>query len=91
MVMAAKTALLQNMITENDFERIVSILRRSELPVHTPKEMSFSDFMRHMKRDKKVLAGNIRFILPTTIGTAEVVKGIPEETLEAAIDFCRTL
>ncbi|MDA9557717.1 3-dehydroquinate synthase [Vibrio sp.] len=90
-VMAAKTALLLDMISDDDFERIVSILRRSHLPTHTPEGMSFSDFMRHMKRDKKVLAGHIRFVLPNKIGEAEVIKGVPEHVLEAAIDFCRTV
>jgi 3-dehydroquinate synthase len=90
-VMAAKTAQLQGLISEQQVERIISILKRAQLPVHTPEQMSFADFMKHMMRDKKVLAGELRLILPTSIGTAEVVKGVPESVLEQAIDFARTL
>ncbi|CAM3564528.1 3-dehydroquinate synthase [Vibrio aerogenes CECT 7868] len=90
-VMAAKTAQLQGLISGEQFDRILSLLKRAQLPVHTPEEMSFSDFMTHMKRDKKVLAGTIRFVLPTDIGSADVRSGIPESVLEQAIDYCRSL
>ncbi|MDN2480049.1 3-dehydroquinate synthase [Vibrio agarivorans] len=88
-VMAAKTALMQGLIEQADFDRILNLLKRSKLPVQTPDSMSFDDFMTHMMRDKKVLAGQLRLVLPTSIGTAEVVKGVPETILEQAIDFCR--
>ncbi|MGR5341913.1 3-dehydroquinate synthase [Vibrio astriarenae] len=88
-VMAAKTALMQGLIEQEDFDRILNLLKRSKLPVQTPDSMSFDDFMTHMMRDKKVLAGQLRLVLPTSIGTAEVVKGVPETILEQAIDFCR--
>ncbi|WP_264874373.1 3-dehydroquinate synthase [Vibrio agarivorans] len=88
-VMAAKTALMQGLIKQADFDRILNLLKRSKLPVQTPDSMSFEDFMTHMMRDKKVLAGQLRLVLPTSIGTAEVVKGVPEAILEQAIDFCR--
>lgn len=89
--MAAKTAQLQGLIDEQQVERIISILKKAKLPVHTPQSMSFADFMRHMMRDKKVLSGELRLVLPTSIGTSEVVKGVPEAIIEQAIDFCRTL
>jgi len=90
-VMAAKTAQLQGLINDQQVERIVSILKRANLPIHTPESMSFSDFMQHMMRDKKVLSGELRLVLPTSIGTSQVVKGVPEAVIEQAIDFCRTL
>ncbi len=85
-VMAAKTAQLQGLISEEQVEKIVSILKRARLPVHTPESMTFADFMRHMMRDKKVLAGELRLVLPTDIGRAEVVKGVPESVIQQAID-----
>lgn len=90
-VMAAKTAQLQGLISEQQVDRIVSILKRAQLPVHTPEQMSFEDFMRHMMRDKKVLAGELRLVLPTSIGTADVVKGVPESIIKQAIDFGRDI
>ena len=90
-VMAAKTAQLQELITDQQVERILSILKRAHLPVHTPDMMTFDDFMKHMMRDKKVLSGELRLVLPTSIGSAEVVKGVPESVIKQAIDFCRDI
>ena len=90
-VMAAKTAQIQGLITEQQVERILSILKRAQLPVHTPDTMTFDDFMKHMMRDKKVLSGELRLVLPTSIGSAEVVKGVPESVIKQAIDFCRDI
>ncbi|WP_375751676.1 3-dehydroquinate synthase [Vibrio sp. HN007] len=88
-VMAAKTAQLQGLITEEQVERIKQILIRSKLPVHTPESMSFDDFMKHMMRDKKVLSGQLRLVLPTDIGKAGVFADVPTEQIQQAIDFCR--
>ncbi|KLN66919.1 3-dehydroquinate synthase [Vibrio sp. VPAP30] len=90
-VMAAKAAQLQGLINEQQVERIISILKRAQLPVQTPETMSYADFIKHMMRDKKVLAGELRLVLPTSIGTADVVKGVPESVIEQAIDFARTV
>lgn len=88
-VMAAKTAHLQSLITEQQLNRIIAILERAKLPIHTPESMSFDDFMKHMMRDKKVLSGKLRLILPTGIGCSEVVSDVPGEQIKRAIDFCR--
>ncbi|WP_114786002.1 3-dehydroquinate synthase [Vibrio tetraodonis] len=90
-LMAAKTAELQGLITPQQVERILSILKKAQLPVHTPDTMTFDDFMKHMMRDKKVLSGELRLVLPTGIGSAEVVKGVPESIIRQAIDFCRDI
>jgi len=90
-VMAAKTAQLQGLISEQQLERIIAIFKQAKLPIHTPESMSFDDFMKHMMRDKKVLSGELRLVLPTSIGTSEVVKGVPEAVIEKAIDFCRVV
>ncbi|CAM3732514.1 3-dehydroquinate synthase [Vibrio aquimaris] len=90
-LMAAKTAELQGLITPQQVEQILSILKKAQLPVHTPDTMTFDDFMKHMMRDKKVLSGELRLVLPTGIGSAEVVKGVPESIIRQAIDFCRDI
>ncbi|KII77711.1 3-dehydroquinate synthase [Vibrio renipiscarius] len=90
-VMAAKTAQLQGLIPLEQLERIITLLKRAKLPVHTPETMSFDDFIKHMMRDKKVLAGELRLVLPTSIGSADVVKGVPEAIIKQAIDFARDI
>ncbi len=88
-VMAAKTAQLNGLITTADVERIENLLTRAKLPTHTPESMSFDDFIKHMMRDKKVLAGELRLVLPTSIGTAQVRSDASLDMIRAAIDSGR--
>ena len=57
------------------------------MPLLAPAEMSFDAFMQHMKRDKKVLTDQLRFILPTSIGSAEVLSTVTESTLRDVVNF----
>ncbi|SJL83718.1 3-dehydroquinate synthase [Vibrio palustris] len=88
-VMAARTAQLEGLLSAEQVERIIAIFKKAQLPVETPASMSFDDFIKHMMRDKKVLAGELRLILPTTIGRAEVVKGVSNEIMAQAIELGR--
>ncbi len=89
--MAAKTSHLRGLISQEQLDRIINIMRRAKLPVHTPDTMSFDDFMTHMMRDKKVLSGQLRLVLPTGIGSAEVIADTPQDIIKQAIDFGRDI
>lgn len=80
-VMAAQTALQHQLLLKHDVERIRALLSKVNLPVSAPKSMDYAAFIKHMKRDKKVIAGQLRFVLPTSIGTAEVIANVPMKTL----------
>ena len=43
--------------------------------------MSKADYVKHMKRDKKVEAGKIRFVLPKNMGNAVVTKDVTDDML----------
>lgn len=43
--------------------------------------MSKDDYVKHMKRDKKVEAGSIRFVIPQGIGSAVVTKEVTDDIL----------
>lgn len=90
-VMAAKTALLQGLIDPIQFARIVALFKQAQLPVCPPDSMTFADFMQHMLRDKKVLGGELRLVLPTSIGSAAVVKDVAQAVIAQAIEYCRTV
>ncbi|UMP75287.1 3-dehydroquinate synthase [Klebsiella pneumoniae] len=49
-------------------QRIIALLKRAGLPVRGPQEMSAQAYLPHMMRDKKVLAGEMRLVLPLAIG-----------------------
>ena len=66
-------------------ERICQLMLAFDLPITAPESMGFEHFLKHMRRDKKVLAGKIRLVLPTGIGQADVFSDVSEDLLEQVI------
>ncbi|MGZ9896990.1 3-dehydroquinate synthase [Shewanella gaetbuli] len=84
-ILAAQTAQKLNLIDESIVCRIRDIFIAFDLPVEAPDSMDFNSFIKHMRRDKKVLAGKIRLILPTALGQADVFSDVSEDILEQVI------
>jgi len=91
MVMAAFTAHRLGQFSLQDVERIKRLISRAGLPVSGPQEMAAESYLPHMMRDKKVLAGKLRLVLPTAIGQSEVRSGVSHEMVLASIEDCRTV
>jgi len=85
-VFAAKTAHEQGLLSEEDVIRIARLHERAQLPISKPTSMDYDSFIKHMMRDKKVLSGQLRLVLPTSIGTAEVVSDVPHDVLRRVIN-----
>ncbi len=82
MVLAGKVAVAMNLLEASDLRRIESLIKTFDLPTKAPKNMGFTEFIRHMKRDKKNIAGKLRFILPTAIGHSQIRDDVTEDTLK---------
>ncbi|MBY4840822.1 3-dehydroquinate synthase [Pantoea sp. DY-5] len=89
MVMAARTAERLGQFTSVETDRIIALLLRAGLPVHGPASMAAEDYLPHMMRDKKVLAGELRLVLPLAIGRSEVRGGVAHDMVLAAINDCQ--
>lgn len=89
MVMAARTAERLGQFKTDDVDRVIALLQRAGLPVHGPEEMKAEDYLPHMMRDKKVLAGELRLVLPLSIGRSEVRGGVAHDMVLAAINDCQ--
>lgn len=85
-VLAAQTALQLGLLNQAQVARIRALLLAAELPLSAPADMDFPVFMRHMMRDKKVLAGKLRLILPTNIGQADLFSDVSETVLQSVIE-----
>lgn len=85
-VLAAQTALQLGLLNQAQVLRIGALLLAAELPLSAPADMDFPVFMRHMMRDKKVLAGKLRLILPTNIGQADLFSDVSETVLQSVIE-----
>lgn len=80
-VLAAKTTHMLGELSEDSVLRIVNLLRAANLPVTIPTGMTPEQFLTHMQRDKKVLSGQIRLVLPTAIGASEVRSDVTRSQL----------
>lgn len=89
MVMAARTAERLGQFSAADTDRIIALLTRAGLPVNGPESMQSQAYLPHMMRDKKVLAGELRLVLPLAIGKAEVRGGVAHDIVLAAIEDCQ--
>ncbi len=87
-VMAAELSRLLGKLTTNEFERIKRLLQCANLPIIGPKEMNPNDYLPYMLRDKKVLNGQLRLIIPTTIGKSVVKSTINHDIILTAIENC---
>lgn len=81
MVLAAKLAVNKELLKVSELRRIETLISSFKLPTEAPEDMNFDSFVKHMKRDKKNLAGRLRFIVPTSIGVSEMRDDITEEEL----------
>ncbi|MFM2480993.1 3-dehydroquinate synthase [Celerinatantimonas sp. YJH-8] len=88
-VMASIAAEQQGLITAADVARIRALFERVGLPVLPPEQMELDDFMEHMMRDKKVLNQKIRVILPTAIGSAELVGQFGRDQMQQVLQALR--
>ncbi|WP_351015344.1 3-dehydroquinate synthase [Shewanella sp. AC91-MNA-CIBAN-0169] len=84
-VLAAQTACKLNLLDEQSVERICRLMQAFDLPITAPESMGFEQFIKHMRRDKKVLGGKIRLVLPTEIGKADVFSDVSEDLLKQVI------
>jgi 3-dehydroquinate synthase len=80
MAIAAEIAVRMGLAEEETFRRLVTLLRAARLSTEdrSADPEAVMDFMR---RDKKSIAGRLRFILPRTIGGVEIFDEVPEELI----------
>ena len=84
MVCAARLAVRLGRVSPDFFDRQKRLLERFELPVTVPTFADPDELLRHMRHDKKVADGNLRFVLPTRLGHVELVGDVPEDLVHAA-------
>lgn len=90
MVMAADLSQRLGHLSDADVARATLLIEQSGLPVKVPSSMTPEQFMTAMARDKKVDAGNMKFILLKNLGDGYVASDVPIDKLEQTLQhFCR--
>lgn len=85
-IIASKVANDKNWLSASELSRIEALHAAFNLPVSAPDNMGYEQFMQHMKHDKKVESGQIRFIIPQGIGKAVVTADISDDLLVKILD-----
>jgi 3-dehydroquinate synthase len=77
MVCASRLAQRRGLVGQDVTERQHRLLSNFGLPVK-PKKWSADALLATMRSDKKSVAGQLRFILPTAIGSARIFSDVTE-------------
>ena len=70
-------------------EKVIALLRRYELPLRLPASITTADVMAKLSRDKKFMAGAVRFVVLRELGDAVVSRDVTMARMEAAVDGLR--
>lgn len=76
-------------LTNDDYERILELLRLYELPTRLPDDLDIEEIMSIARTDKKYENGKIRFVLLRKPGDAYVSKDVLEGHLKQALEELR--
>ncbi len=76
----------RGMIDSAQSQRIASLLESFNLPTAITGTLPTDNLHHAMSQDKKVSAGKIVFVLPTTIGNCTVVNDLTEQEIKEAIN-----
>ncbi|OOF86316.1 3-dehydroquinate synthase [Rodentibacter ratti] len=88
MMMAAALSEELGNISVEDVARLEKLLARANLPTVSPDGMQPEDYLPHMMRDKKVLAGKLRLVLVKSLGQAYVATDTDHKLVLNAIRRC---
>lgn len=85
-VLACELSVMRKQMSTSELRQVVELFAYFELPTIGPTSMSANSYITHMQRDKKVLSGKMRFILPIGIGKAQVVNDVSQQELDSLLN-----
>lgn len=87
-MMAAALSEQFGELSVQEAARLEKLFARANLPTVSPDGMQPEDYLPHMMRDKKVLAGKLRLVLLKKLGQAYVSADTDTEQVLAAVRRC---
>ena len=82
LVCALRLSLLRGWCADGDEKVLLDLLGTYDLPTALRDSLPVADLMKAMTSDKKVVAGNLRFVLMRKIGVAQVVSEVENSEVE---------
>jgi len=84
MLVAAQIAVARGALATRDRQAIADLIA-SLGPVPPVGDVTSGQMLEAMRHDKKVIAGRLHFVLPTTIGATAIVDDVTEKEMTAAL------
>ena len=84
MLVAAELARARGALAETDRKALADLIA-SLGPLPPVADLSATQMLEAMQHDKKVVAGKLHFVLPTTVGATTIVDDVTEKELRAAL------
>ncbi|MFM7447950.1 MAG: 3-dehydroquinate synthase [Leptolyngbyaceae cyanobacterium] len=85
MVVAGQIAVDLNLWQQTDQDRQQILIQKAGLPTRVPAMVAIDEILASLQTDKKVKAGQVRFVLPTQIGTVTVTDQVPAAVIRSAL------
>lgn len=85
MVAAGQIAAALNLWDGDSCDRQNALIQKAGLPTQVPAGVAIDDILIALQSDKKVEAGQVRFVLPTRIGAAIVTDEVPADVIRAIL------
>ncbi|MGD0338559.1 MAG: 3-dehydroquinate synthase [Bacteroidota bacterium] len=85
MLVESRMANLLGILDEGEYKRIASLINRLALPNILPS-LSNGKLVAFMSHDKKVKEKKIHFIIPTKIGSVQIVGDVPQRVVKQSLD-----
>ncbi|MFQ3652364.1 MAG: 3-dehydroquinate synthase, partial [Gemmataceae bacterium] len=82
---AARLAARRGLIDHTLVQRQAALLSAFGLPLQIDPSWSIDALLQAMRTDKKALAGQLRFVLPTHLGAVRLVDDVPEAEVRAIL------
>ncbi len=83
---AAYIALKKGLISDDEYERIISLVKRTGLPIQV-EDIDVECVYEEMLKDKKKVKDEIKFILPTTIGNVMQTTEVSRKEIVEALKY----
>lgn len=85
MVAAGQIAVDLNLWQQTEQDRQQRLIQKAGLPTHVPAMVAIDEILASLQTDKKVKAGQVRFVLPTQIGTVTVTDQVPAAVIRSVL------
>ena len=85
MVAAGKIATVMGNWSSREAKRQDELIKKAQLPLKIPPQLNKQVIINALQSDKKVIAGKVRFVIPTEIGLATITDRVTTRVIEQAI------